>query len=188
MNQANLTASIPTVEELIKRALRGEARACRHLYDRYSRAMYNTAYRLTGNAADAEDMLQEAFAAAFADLKKFNRQATFGAWLKKIVVYKSIGLLRKRKWNLVPLDEQEEEPAAETETDASDIELTVEKIRRGILQLPDGYRAVLSLHLLEGYDYDEISDILSLAPVTVRSQFMRGKQKLLSFIQNDRLL
>lgn len=187
MNQANLTASIPTVEELIERALRGESRACRHLYDRYARAMYNTAFRLTGNAADAEDMLQEAFAAAFADLKKFNRQATFGAWLKKIVVYKSIGLLRKRKWSLVPLDEQGEEAAVETETDASEIQLTVEKIKRGILQLPDGYRTVLSLHLLEGYDYDEIADILSLAPVTVRSQFMRGKQKLLSFIQNDRL-
>ena len=87
----------------------------------------------------------------------------------------------------MPLDEQGEEAAVETETDASEIQLTVEKIKRGILQLPDGYRTVLSLHLLEGYDYDEIADILSLAPVTVRSQFMRGKQKLLSFIQNDRL-
>ena len=80
-----MTVSYPTVDELVEQVMRGDTRACRQLYDRYSRAMYNTALRITGNRADAEDVLQEAFTAAFTQIKDFAHRSSFGAWWVKLI-------------------------------------------------------------------------------------------------------
>ena len=158
--------------------------AYRLLYERYSKAMYNTALRITAQQADAEDILQEAFADAFLQLRSFENKATFGAWLKQIVVYKSIALLKKRKLVFTDL-EIATEPEQENMIDESEIEYSVAGVKKAIRELPDGYRAVLSLYLLEGYDHEEIADILHISQSTVRTQYKRGKQRLLQSLKKE---
>ena len=157
--------------------------AYRLLYERYSKAMYNTALRISGNRADAEDILQDSFIDAFAQLRSFENKATFGAWLKQIIVFKSIALLKKRRLSFADLEKETEEQADEDATDENEIEFTVQNIKKAMNQLPDGYRAVLSLYLLEGYDHEEIADIMRISQSTVRTQYKRGKQKLLQILK-----
>lgn len=145
--------------------------------------MYNTALRITGNSADAEDILQESFIDAFEQLRSFEGRSTFGAWLKQIVVYKSIGLLRKRRVSFTELMFEAENMAEEDTVGEDDIEFTVNSVKDAISRLPDGYRAVLSLYLVEGYDHEEISEILKISHSTVRTQYIRGKQKLLELLK-----
>lgn len=180
-----LTAVIPSVDELVARVLNGDTAAFRLLYERYSRAMYNTALRITGNTADAEDVLQEAFTDVFFQLRSFANKSTFGAWIKQIVVFKSVNLLRKRKISFDPLESDTELPEAETAMEETEVHLTVDRIKQVMRSLPDGYRTILSLYLLEGYDHEEIADILQLAPSSVRTQYIRGKQKLLSQLKKE---
>ena len=159
--------------------------AYRLIYERYAKAMYNTALRITGNSADAEDVLQESFIDAYMQLRSFENRATFGAWLKQIVVFKSIGLLKKRRARFVELDDKVESIVEENDPDETEIAFTVSAIKKVISGLPDGYRAVLSLYLLEGYDHEEISEILKVSHSTVRTQYKRGKQKLLQMLKKE---
>jgi RNA polymerase sigma-70 factor (ECF subfamily) len=139
--------------------------------------MYNVCYRITGNADDAEDALQEGFISAFRNLVSYRGDAAFGAWLKRIVVNKAINILKKHRHELIPEDEQWDVAEEESHADYRE-ELTVDRVRRAIDQLPDGYRAVLSLYLLEGYDHEEISGILGISESTSKSQLNRAKGKL----------
>jgi len=145
--------------------------------------MYNTALRITAHQADAEDILQESFTDAFLQLRSFENKATFGAWLKQIVVYKSIALLKKRRLAFNVLEKETEEFAEADTPDETEIEYSVAGIKKAMSELPDGYRAVLSLYLLEGYDQEEIADILHISQSTVRTQYKRGKQRLLQLLQ-----
>jgi RNA polymerase sigma-70 factor (ECF subfamily) len=136
--------------------------------------MYNLAHRILNNREDAEDILQEAFVDCFRSIGLFRFESTFGAWLKKILVNKCINHLRKKKIDLTLCDnlppvvyEEEEEVTYETG-----------KIFKGIEMLPDGYRIILTLYLLEGYDHSEISQILGITESTSKSQYMRAKEKL----------
>jgi RNA polymerase sigma factor (sigma-70 family) len=159
--------------------------AYRLLYERYSKAMYNTALRIAGNRTDAEDILQESFIDAFAQLRSFENKSTFGAWLKQIVVFKSITLLKKKRLSFTDLEKETEEVVDETQIDENEIEFTVQNIKRAMGQLPDGYRTVLSLYLLEGYDHEEIAEIMRISQSTVRTQYKRGKQKLLQILKKE---
>ena len=113
----------------------------------------------------------------------FRGQSTFGIWLKQIVVNKAINQLRSRKMQLVDIDEMnfgEENDIADTETtDDEGVQFEVERVRRAMEQLPEGYRVVLSLYLFEGYDHEEIGHVLGIAETTSRTQYMRAKKKLL---------
>lgn len=171
---------------MIERCIKGEKAAYRALYDRYSRAMYNTALRITANTTDAEDILQDSFTDAFTQLKSFENKSTFGAWLKQIVVYKSIGLLKNKRLSFANLEVESLEIEDEEGTDEREIEMAVDTIKKAITQLPDGYRAVLSLYLLEGYDHEEIADIIGVAQSTVRTQYKRGKEKLLQLLKKEK--
>ncbi len=145
--------------------------------------MYNTALRIVNKTADAEDVLQEAFTDAFMQLQSFQQKSTFGAWLKQIVVYKSIYKVKRDRLfidDISTLEDKSDEPA---NGNTPDPELTVEKIKHAIKQLPDGYRTVLSLYLLEGYDHEEIAEILQVAHVTVRTQYIRAKNKLIEILK-----
>lgn len=178
-----LTANI-TRDELVERCKQGDPQGFQTLYRQYSKAMYNTSLRIVNNTADAEDVLQESFLDAFRSLHDFHYRSTFGAWLKRIVINKSINVLRKRPNGLVDMESIElqavadEEPANEEET-----HYKVEEVKRMMARLPDGYRTVLSLYLLEGYDHEEISQILNISHNTVRTQYVRAKQKLLILIK-----
>ena len=164
-------------QDLILRCRAGDREAHFKLYKLYSKAMFNVCYRITGSEEDAEDALQDGFISAFRNLESYRGDATFGAWLKRIVVNKAINIIRKRKLELLADDDQldvvEEEEPAEYKS-----ELTVERITAAIQQLPDGYRTVLSLYLLEGYDHQEIAEILGITESTSKSQLNRAKNKL----------
>ena len=170
-------------DELIARCKAGDREAHYKLYKLYSRAMYNVSFRITGREEDAEDALQEAFISAFRNLEGYRGDASFGAWLKRIVVNKAINVLKKRKLELIPEDEtwdvSEPEPEAEYRE-----ELTVDRVRKTIEQLPEGYRAVLSLYLIEGYDHEEIASILQISESTSKSQLNRAKNKLRELLKD----
>lgn len=175
-------------DELVERCKVGDARSYEALYRQYAKAMYNTSLRIVNNTADAEDVLQEAFTDAFRSLEDFNYRSTFGAWLKRIVINKSINTLRKRKVHLEEIEETEAQALpAEEPVDERTIRLQVDGIRKTVQQLPDGYRAVLSLYLLEGYDHEEISEILGISHNTVRTQYIRAKQRLLNILKQEGL-
>src|ERR1700744_6524618 len=91
-------------DELVERCKQGDSRAFAELYQKYAKAMYNTSLRIVNHTGDAEDILQEAFTDAFKSLNDFHHRSTFGAWLKKIVVNKSINQLRKRKLDLIDME------------------------------------------------------------------------------------
>jgi RNA polymerase sigma factor (sigma-70 family) len=145
--------------------------------------MFNTALRIVNKVADAEDILQESFSDAFLNLSSFGNRSTFGAWLKQIVVFKSISFLKKQRLSFVDMEMAKDVTDENENTDEAEIWYTVDMIRQNIQQLPDGYRMVLSLYLLEGYDHQEIAEIAGVAQSTVRTQYMRAKQKLLQLLK-----
>ncbi|HEX8041532.1 MAG TPA: RNA polymerase sigma factor [Chryseosolibacter sp.] len=164
-------------DDLIARCKSGDREAYYRLYKLYSRQMFNVSCRITGRAEDAEDALQEAFTSAFKNLAHYRGDATFGAWLKRIVVNKSINVLKKRKHELIPDDDEWDAPEEEPESEYME-GLTIERVKKAIEELPDGYRTVLSLYLLEGYDHQEIAGIMKVSESTSKSQLNRAKAKL----------
>ena len=146
--------------------------------------MFNTSLRIVNNASDAEDVLQEAFMDAFRFLGDFNYKSTFGAWLKRIVINKSINVLRKRKADLIDIETTSvADLPSEEVLDEENINLKVAEVKKAVTLLPNGYRTVLTLYLFEGYDHEEIAEILRISESTVRTQYHRAKHKLLQIIK-----
>ncbi len=169
---------------LVVECKQGSKKACYELYKLYSKAMLNVAFRIVGNIGDAEDVLQEAFLDAFNKIGGFRQETTFGLWLKQMVVHRSINLLRKRKLELVELEEGAIEGIADEEPeDDEDIQYQVAVVKSAMNELPDNYRVILSLYLLEGYDHEEIGEILNIAENTSRTQLLRAKRKLCEIIK-----
>ncbi|GAB3198784.1 RNA polymerase sigma-70 factor (ECF subfamily) [Pontibacter aydingkolensis] len=167
---------------VIDKCREGDNRAQYELYKLYSKAMFNVSMRITNDYSEAEDVLQEAFISAFKNLHTYKAEASFGSWLKKIVVNAAINAIRKRRSELVPMDERTIGDIAE-ETYEDDSEWKVEKVRKAIMKLPDGYRVVLSLYLLEGFDHAEIGEVLGITESTSKSQYSRAKKKLLDIMK-----
>ena len=181
-----LTANL-YYNELVERCKQGDVRSYSDLYRQYAQAMFSTCYRLVNNRTEAEDVLQEAFSDAFNHLKEFQYKSSFGAWLKQIVINKSINHLRKKKITLIELNDHVADTYIQEEAvDEIDLDFKVLKVKKAIQQLSPGYRAVLSLYLLEGYDHEEIAGILGITHSTTRTQFKRAKDKLISLLKNER--
>lgn len=171
-----------TYMELITRLRAGDPAAQYEAYEMYKIAMFNTALRIVLRVEEAEDVLQEAFLAAFTKISSFTGESTFGAWLKSIVVNKSINALNKEKATLSFKEqlaaESAQAAAAESQTNEETLIWNVEQVRKAVDQLPDGYRVVLTLYLFEGYDHREIADILGITEGGSKSQFNRAKSKV----------
>ena len=182
-----LTASIQ-IDELVERCRLGDRKSYSEIYQKYAKAMYNTSLRIVNHTADAEDVLQESFCDAFAAIDSFGYKSTFGAWLKRIVINKSINVLRKRKMDIIDIEKTTALHLPEEDSyDEDALRFKVEEIKRAVKDLPNGYRTVLSLHLFEGYDQEEIAEILQISHATVRTQYMRAKQKLLLLLKQGGL-
>ncbi len=180
MNPASVNIS---ADSLVQQCIKGNTTAYRLLYNRYSQAMFNTALRIVNNTADAEDILQDSFIDAFQQLEKFEGRSTFGTSIKQIVIYKSIGYLKKKRVFLEDIDDYTGSLADENTTGDEQIRYTVDSIKEAFRQLPDGYRTVLSLYLFENHKQEEIAKMLNISHATVRTQYMRAKNKLLTVLK-----
>jgi len=168
-------------QNLIDGCKTGDQKAQFQIYKLYYKAMYNTSFRIVSNTMEAEDIMQEAFLSAFEKINTYSGTVSFGAWLKKIVINRSLDALNKQKAIFEDIDTHHELKYVPDEgSNGRDDNLKIEEVREAIKGLPDGYRIILSLYLLEGYDHDEISEILSISSSTSRSQLSRAKQKLVN--------
>ncbi len=175
-------------QHLIERCKNNDPKAQMEVYKLYYKAMFNTCLRIVRDNMLAEDVMQEAFLTVFDKIKTYQGQSAFGAWLKRVVVNKALDELKKKKLLFDSLETSVEVFNIETEQAISneyedEITNKINHVKDGLNQLPDGYRVVLSLYLFEGYDHEEISQILKITESTARSQLTRAKQKLIDILK-----
>jgi RNA polymerase sigma factor (sigma-70 family) len=166
--------------DIIEQCKQNNRKAQLQLYNQYCDGMYSVAIRFLKDADDAEDVVQEAFIKAFSKLHQYKAEVTFGAWLKRIVVNKSIDFLKSKKQYFVDLDEVHLK-VIDTSNDHKwlvEDTITLNDVKRAIKNLPEKYQYVVMLYLIEGYDHQEISEILNISEVASRTQLSRGKVKL----------
>ncbi|MCP3930450.1 MAG: sigma-70 family RNA polymerase sigma factor [Bacteroidetes bacterium] len=174
-----------THRDLIEKCKRGQRSAQFELYRLYSQAMYNVSLRMVRNELDAEDLLQNSFVDVFTKLHTFKYQSSIGAWIKRIVINNCINFLKRRK---VYFEELEDRHANIVEGDWKDdnsVKMDVTSVKKAIQKLPDGYRLVFSLYLMEGYDHKEIASILNISEATSKSQYSRAKKKLKYYLHEE---
>lgn len=153
------------------------------LYKRYARKLYAACLRIVGNSSDAEEAMQDAFLKIFTNINQYRDGSCFEAWMQRIAVHTAIDYVRKQRPEWEELSEQtvsSDDP--DDVPDEDNLDYSVQQLKNAILQLPDGYRVILSLYLLEGYDMEEIASILNIKQVTVRTQYLRAKKRLLDLI------
>ena len=169
------------IDALLLLCLDGKQSAQLEVYNRYYKAMYNTAVRIVKDSAIAEDVMQESFLSAFTKLATFKGEVTFGSWLKRIVINNSIYQYRKQqKKNEVALDDVIYK-VEDNDGIASDYVFTeqkAQKVLETMKRLKDNYRISLTLHLIEGFDYEEISAIMNMSYANCRTTISRAKESL----------
>lgn len=141
--------------------------------------MYHVAFRFLKNAYEAEEAMHEGFINAFSKLHQFTGDVTFGAWLKRIVINKSLDMIKAKKAIVIPFNEEVIGKVDETTEDWNVADsVSVDQIKKYISEMSEKYRFPLMLFLIEGYDHQEISEILEITEVASRTLVHRGKKKL----------
>ncbi|WP_418639123.1 RNA polymerase sigma factor [Winogradskyella sp.] len=162
--------------KLIKLCKKGNEVAQMQVYDKYSQAMYTIACRYL-NEEDAKDAMQDGFLKAFRHIDSYKPEASFGAWLKRIIINQCLDVLKKNKLEFEAVEVSELQISNEDDWHF-DISITKQEILCAIEQISEKHRVVVKLYLLEGYDHEEISDILEIPVKTSRTHLRRGKLKL----------
>jgi RNA polymerase sigma factor (sigma-70 family) len=164
---------------VIDRCKKGDNEAFRELYSSYARAMFSTCMRMLNNKEDAEDILQESFISAFRNISQYKANASFGSWLKRIVINNCIDFIKRSRNGYIPLEEidpADEEPAEEIKYDAA-------AIKESVQELPDGFRIILTLYLFEDHSHRMIAEKLGISEGTSKSQYSRARKKLAEIIR-----
>jgi len=163
---------------LVEDCKKGKRKAQLKLYNKYCDGMLCVAMRYLKQQDMAEDAVQEAFIKAFKNIEHYDGESTFGAWLKRIVINQSIDYCRQLKYH--EDIENHGLEVAEEQNQSWDVEehISTEDIKESIEDLPEKYSTVLKLYLMEGYDHDEIGEILNIKSNNSRIQLHRGKKLL----------
>jgi RNA polymerase sigma-70 factor (ECF subfamily) len=176
-----LTLTNQNIEQLLALCKSGDQHAQMEVYHRYYKAMYNAAFRIVKDSFEAEDIMQDSFLTAFTKLDSLKETKTFGAWLKRIVINNSIYHYKKNsKYGDVPLDDVLYK-VEDNSGIAENIEFTnlkVNQVLETMKSLKDNYRMGLTLHLIEGYDYEEICEIMNITNANCRTLISRAKESL----------
>ena len=189
VKMANVEAAFKNLhQDLLDRCQDGDQKAQFQIYKLYYKAMYNTSLRIVNDSMEAEDIMQESFLSAFEKIDMYSGTVSFGAWLKKIVINRSLDALSRRKAIFEDIESHtgiSDDSIYDTARN-EEIDSKVAEVKEAIEKLPDGYRVILSLYLLEGYDHDEIAEILKISSSTSRSQLSRARQKLICALKNGK--
>lgn len=165
------------INSLIKACKKGNQIAQMQVYDQYAQAMFTIACRYLKDEEEAKDVMQEGFLKAFMNIENYRPEATFGAWLKRIIINQSLDVLKKRKLEF-SATEVETLEIIEDDNWEFDSSITKQDIIKAIEQLNRKHKIVVQLYLIEGYDHQEISEILNIPIKTSRTHLSRGKAKL----------
>ena len=168
--------------DLALRAGKGDSEAQFELYGLYYKAMFTIANRIVKDSMIAEELMQDGFMAAFLKMDKWHQKSSFGAWLKRIVINECLDYLAKKKLDTVSMEDMQ--IADKEEEIVEEPEYNIEEVKLAMNELPNGYRTILSLYLFEGYDHEEIGEVLKISSSTSRSQYLRAKKKLIELIKN----
>jgi RNA polymerase sigma-70 factor (ECF subfamily) len=178
--------------EAIERAKQGDGDAFQTLYDLHKRRVYSLCLRMTANAAEAEDLTQEAFLQLFRKIGTFRGESAFSTWLHRMAVNVVLMRLRKKNLPIVPLDDplETEEETSKKEPGAPDLKLTgaVDRlqIQRAVDDLPPGYRTIFVLHDVEGYEHNEIAELVGCSIGNSKSQLHKARMKLRDLLKTSR--
>ena len=175
-----MTSTNQDIEQLLLQCKSGDQRAQLTIYNRYSKAMYNTAIRIVKDSFKAEDIMQESFLTAFTRLNTLQDTRVFGSWLKRIVINNSLAYYKKSaKKNEVPLDTvmyKVEDSGGINESDQN--KQKVYYVLQAMKTLKPNYNMSLTLHYIEGYDYEEICEIMDISYANCRTMISRAKDSL----------
>ena len=167
-----------TEDELIRGCLKDDASCQKEIFNRFAGRMLGVCNRYARNSADAEDILQDAFIKVFNKIYQFKFEGSFEGWVRKIVVntaLKKYSLRRYEKevvgYEIKDRDESSMEPSAYAH-------LNQKEIMDLINNLPDGYRLIFNLYVIEGYQHDEIAEMLGIQSGTSRSQLVKARNML----------
>jgi len=164
------------LDELIARCRKGDKKSQFQLYQMYANGMLNTSSRIVGIREDAEDVVQDAFIKVFQKLDQLNESKAFGGWLKRMVINDSINFLKKK--NKIRFKEVDENIGEEEVVEVPKVNYSVEKIKRAMSMLPEGYRLVTTMFLFENMSHNAIASTLNISESTSKSQYSRGRKKL----------
>ena len=168
------------IEELLVLCKKDNRLAQMEVYDRYQRAMFNIAVRIVKDSEDAQDVMQESFITAFDKLGSVRGESTFGSWLKRIVINKSLNhLKRSEKYSTRPANEIIDQMDENTDLEEEDYsKIKAVEVMESMGKLHKSYSQILTLHLIEGYDYEEICEILNISYANCRTLISRAKDSL----------
>jgi RNA polymerase sigma-70 factor (ECF subfamily) len=181
-----------TEAQLIARAQRGEEEAFAALFEAHKRRVYSLCLRMTGNTAEAEDLTQEAFLQLFRKISTFRGESAFSTWLHRLAVNVVLMHLRKKGLQQISLDEMDtsQDEPVKRDYGSDDRRLTgsIDRIglQKAIADLPPGYRAVFVLHDVEGYEHNEIAEIMKCSVGNSKSQLHKARMKLRERLHQDR--
>jgi len=174
-------------QELIEKCRENDEKAQFEIYKIFYKPMYNASLRILNNTAEAEDVMQESFLDAFRKINDFTGEGNFGGWLRRIVINNSIDALKKRK-EMLSFEESRTDIEEEIDNHTENVEYKVEEIKKAISKLPEECRVIISLFLFEGYDHEEISQILNISNNASRTRFSRAKKNLLKILSEQRTI
>ncbi|WP_439150871.1 RNA polymerase sigma factor [Winogradskyella sp.] len=163
--------------KLIEACAKGNEIAQMQVYDMYCQAMFTVACRYLINEEDAKDAMQDGFLKAFRSINTYKPQATFGAWLKRIIINQCLDVLKKRSLKISD-DEVEDLKIIEDEDWNFHSTISKQDILKALEQLKEKHKIVVKLYLIDGYDHQEISEILKIPVKTSRTHLSRGKATL----------
>ncbi len=165
-------------QHIIDQCKQNNAKAQMQLYGLYCKAMFSVALRMVNDTFLAEEVMQKAFIKAFKKIDSYRNEVAFGAWLKKIVINQSMDELKKKNADIIPISRDVMTISEEDENWQIETEITIEDVKKAIQKLKEKYRIILTLYLIEGYDHQEIAEILNITENTSRTQLLRGKNEL----------
>lgn len=171
-------------DELIARCRKGDPAAYTLLYKQHAGAVYNSILRLVNHTAEAEDILQDSFVAAFQKIAEFKETGGFRAWVKRIAINKAIDLVRKRKLKFVEFEsDRMESDEIDEVVDEDEFNYTIDAVTTAIEALPESYRTIFNLYAIEQIPHVEIADMLGIENGTVRTQYHRARHKILNTLK-----